>query len=294
MNTKTRKGSITFIGNMFPVVAVLFFWFCDGLDAEPGKKVLRVAAAQIPVTLDVEKNIQTIGRAIEYAIKKKADILLTPEGALSGYTPKFDGPAVKAGLERLVEKAKAGRLALALGTCFTEADDKKCYNQIRFYDGNGNFLGFHSKILRCGSMTDPRKGEINDYATTPLRTFRIKGITVGALICNDMWGNPCCTPMPETHLSQQLSRMGARIVFHAINGGRDGGEWSKEVHWPFHESNMRLRAVAGKIWIVSADSCSPTHIPCSAPSGVLKHDGRWAAKAPDKGEHIVVHTIALD
>ena len=53
---------------------------------------------------------------------------------------------------------------------------------------------------------DPPQGEINDYAIRPLRTFEIKGIRVGGLICNDMWANPQCTPMPDPHLSQKLSK----------------------------------------------------------------------------------------
>jgi predicted amidohydrolase len=143
-------------------------------------------------------------------------------------------------------------------------------------------------------MTDSPQGEINHYDAAPLRSFEIEGVRIGGLICNDMWGNPACTPMPEPHLSQQLSRMGAEVVFHAINGGRDGGDWSENVHWPFHESNMRLRARAGGIWVVSADNCAPVNIPCSAPSGILRPDGRWAARAPRRGEHVVVYTIELE
>jgi hypothetical protein len=30
--------------------------------------------------------------------------------------------------------------------------------------------------------------------------------------------------MPDTHLSRQLSNLGARIIFYAVNGGRDGSE----------------------------------------------------------------------
>ncbi|NQT01150.1 MAG: hypothetical protein HQ580_03945 [Planctomycetes bacterium] len=41
-------------------------------------------------------------------------------------------------------------------------------------------------------MTKPTQGEINHYASRPLRTFQLKGITVGALICNDMWTNRWC------------------------------------------------------------------------------------------------------
>ena len=254
---------------------------------------LRVAVAQISVTRDIDANLETIGRAIDKAIEQKADILLTPEGSLSGYTPKFDQAKVDAALKKVVDKASSAGLALALGTCYTEPDDGKCYNQIRFYDGEGKFLGFHSKTLRCGSMTDPPKGELNDYACRPLRTFEIKGITVGGLICNDMWANPGCTPMPDPHLSQKLADMGAKIIFQAVNGGRNGSDWSRNVFWPFHETNLRIRAQTGKLWIVTVDNCHPTNIPCSAPSGVLQPNGNWAVKTPGQGEQMVVYTIVL-
>ena len=219
---------------------------------------------------------------------------MTPEGSLSGYTPDFDRAETQRELERIVKRASEAGVALALGTCFVEPDDGKCYNEIRFYDNKGKFVGFHTKTLLCSSLTRPFKGEINHYSTRPLRTFQIKGITVGGLICNDMWANPQCTSMPDPHLSQKLSKSGARIIFQAINGGRSGGEWSKDVNWPFHEVNLRMRAAAGKVWIVTADNCAPTDIPCSAPSGVLQPNGKWAAKAPRQGEHVVVHTIQLD
>ena len=257
-------------------------------------KTLRVATAQIPVTRDIAANVETISRAIDQAVAEKADVLLTPEGSLSGYTPDFDREQALKGLKQIVEKASQHGLALALGTCFVEPEDNRCYNQIRFYNAKGKFLGYHSKTLLCGSMTDPPKGEIEHYAVSPLKTYTLNGITIGGLICNDMWGNPGCTPMPVTHLSQQLSAKGARIIFHAINGGRDGGDWSEQVYWPFHETNMRIRASSGKVWVVSADNCHPMDIPCSAPTGVLQPNGQWAVKAPKKGEHIVVHTIELE
>ena len=279
------------------LILFILFGLGDGAHAEHNSprpaKQLRVAVAQIPVVKDIEANVETISTAIDRAVAQKAEVLLTPEGSLSGYTTKFDQAKVEAALRRLVAKASSANLALVLGTCFVEPDDGKCYNQVRFYDADGGFLGFHPKTLRCGSMTKPTKGEINDYAVRPLRTFQLKGITVGALICNDMWANPGCTPMPDPHLSQQLAEMGAKIIFHAVNGGRNGSDWSKNVFWPFHETNLRIRAQTGKLWIVTADNCHPTDIPCSAPSGVLKPDGNWAVKAPDKGEQMVVYTIEL-
>jgi len=253
---------------------------------------IRVAGAQIPETKDIEANIAAIERAIDYAVQQKADILLTPEGSLSGYTHKFDTKAAEAALQRVTAKAKKAGLGLALGTCFIEPDDGKCYNQLRFYAPDGKYLGFHNKTLTCGSWDDPPKGEINVYAVRPLKTYKFNDITIGGLICNDMWANPQCTPRPDTHLSQQLSRMGAKIIFQAVNGGRSKSKWS-DVNWNYHESNMRMRARAGKMWIVVVDNCYPADTRCSCPSGVINPEGNWVCRAESKGEQFFAYTIEL-
>jgi len=251
---------------------------------------IRVAGAQLPVTRNIEANVAQITRAIEYAADEKADILLTPEGSLSGYTHEFDASAVREALARVIAIAREAGVGLALGTCFVEPDDGKCYNQIRFYTPEGLYLGFHSKTLTCGTWDDPPQGEIRHYAVRPLRTFDFRGLTIGGLICNDLWANPSCTPMPDPHLTQQLARMGARVIFHAVNGGRDGSAWS-DVAWQYHESNLRMRARAGRLWIVTVDSCYPLELRCSAPSGVINPDGQWVCRAEPQGVQYFVHTI---
>jgi len=253
---------------------------------------IRVAGAQLAVTKDIGANVAGILRAIEFAADEKADILITPEGSLSGYTPEFDVAAVGEALARVTEQARRPGVGLALGTCFVEPDGK-CYNQIRFYARDGAYLGFHSKTLTCGSWDIPPQGEINDYAIQPLRTYPFRGVTIGGLICNDLWANPGCTPVPDPHLTQQLARMGARIIFHAVNGGRDGSAWS-DVAWQYHEANLRMRAQAGKVWIVTVDSSFPLELRCSAPSGVVDPDGNWACRAEPQGVRYFAHTIPLN
>jgi len=252
---------------------------------------LRIAGAQLPVTTDIDANLEAILRAVDFAVDQDADVLLTPEGSLSGYTALFDHNAVAEALDVVTGCAADKSIGLALGTCFVESDGK-CYNQIRFYDPDGTFLGFHSKILRCGSMDEPPKGEINDYAVVPLRTFDLCGVKVGGLICNDMWANPGCTPVPDPHLSQHLSRMGARVIFQAVNGGRGPGEWSK-VAWNYHESNLRMRANAGRVWVVVADNCHPMELPCSCPSGVINPEGSWVCQALPQGEQLFIHDLIM-
>ena len=253
---------------------------------------LRIAGAQIPVTRDVASNVAGINRAMEFAAAESADVLLTPEGSLSGYTHEFDRDAVAAALEDVTDEARDAGLGLALGACFVE-DDGRCYNQIRFYAPDGTYLGSHTKTLRCGTLDDPPKGEINHYEMTPLRTFQLNGITVGGLICNDLWAYPMCTAMDDPHLTQQLARQGARIVLHAVNGGRSAQQFTK-VSWRYHEANLRVRAKAGRLWIVTVDNCYPMTLPCSAPCGVIDPNGNWVLRTAPVGEQLFAHTIEID
>lgn len=253
---------------------------------------IRVAGAQMAVQTDILINTKKILVAIDRAAEAGTDILLTPEGSLSGYRPDFDVPDVEMALHRVTAYACERHIGLALGTCFVELDEK-CYNQIRFYRPDGAYLGFHSKILRCGSLKSPTQGEINHYAATPLQTFSWQtDFILGGLICNDLWANPGCTPMPDPHLSQQLSDMNARIIFHAVNGGRSGNEWSN-VAWQYHESNLRMRARAGALWIVVTDNAAPADMPCSTPSGVISPEGEWVCRTKANGEVFFMYTISL-
>lgn len=258
----------------------------------PGRTLMRVAGFQMRVTGEVADNTEAILGAVARAADEGARVLLTPEGSLSGYTPDFDPQTVTAALETVTAAAASRSVGLALGTCFIEADGL-CYNQVRFYEPDGTYRGFHAKTLRCGTLADPPRGEIERYAEAPLRTRSLGGIAVGGLICNDLWANPACTPMPDPHLTQRLALAGASVIFHAVNGGRDGGEWSR-LAWAFHESNLRLRARAAGVWLVTVDSCEPIDLPCSSPSGVIDPTGDWVCRAPPQGEALFAQDIAVE
>jgi predicted amidohydrolase len=253
---------------------------------------LRVAGAQLPVTEDISANVDSLLRAIDFAAREKADVLLTPEGSLSGYSHAFDCSRVEDALRAVTARAKESKIALALGTCFVEPDDKLCYNELRFYSPRGTYLGCHTKTLTCGTLTSPPQGEIAHYGVRPLRTFDLKGITVGGLICNDMWANPSCTPQPDTRLSQQLSEMGAKVIFHAVNGGRGADPW-RDVMWRFHTANLQIRALAGKVFIVTVDSCNPVKWRCSTPGGVVDPKGHWVCRTKPRGIDHFACTIDL-
>jgi len=253
---------------------------------------MRVAGYQMPVNDDIAGNTQKMISAIDWAAENNAEILLTPEGALSGYSIEFDVAAFEKALEQVTRHAREKGVGLALGICSLEKDGK-FYNQLRFYRPDGEYLGFHSKILHCGDVDDGTEGEHNEYASKELRTFQWRDdLCIGGLICNDMWANPEYTPMPDPHLLQQLSAMGAKVVFHAVHGGRDGGDWSKLTR-QYHEANLRMRARAGKIGVTTVDNSNPETVPCCAPSGVINPEGNFVYKTDPTGAQMFVHTIQL-
>ena len=246
---------------------------------------LRVAGGQIEVTRDVSANVGAIARAIEFAQSEHADILLTPEGSLSGYCHDFDPDEVVRALAQVKELARQAKVGLALGTCFWEPGDDRPTNQIRFYGKDGQYLGCHCKILIC-------TGKLDWYTSRELQSFCFERVTVGGLLCNDLWANPGCTSMDDPHLTRQLVQMGAQVILHGVNGGRHGNEWS-DVNWRFGEANLRMRARADQVWIVTVDNCHPLDLRCSTPSGIVDRDGNWLCRTKDQGVDYFAATLDL-
>lgn len=254
---------------------------------------IRVAGFQMPVTKDIKSNAQKIITAVDWTADNGGEILLTPEGSLSGYTHVFDAKVAEAALVEVTAYAASKGVGLALGTCFMESSGS-CYDQIRFYRPDGEYLGFHSKTLLCGSLREPFSGEINHYSVSPLRVFEWrKGLPIGGLVCNDLWASPEFTPMPDSHMVQQLANMGARIVFHSVSGMRGVSEW-RRLAWTYKEANLRMRARAAGVWIVTVDNAHPVNQTCSSPGGVIDPTGRFVLRTETIGSRCFVYTIDPD
>jgi len=253
---------------------------------------MRITLAQLPINdLDIGANLLGIKDAVAQAADEKADIVLTPEGSLSGYHHRFDFAQLKDSLEELEAFAAGCRVGLALGTCMEEADGLR-YNELRFYTPGGEYLGCHTKTLLCGSG-EPVRGEINHYAVRPLRVFDFMGVTVGGLICNDLWANPGCTPMPDTHLTRQLARMGAKIIFHAVNGGRDAATVAKGLDRRFHEVHALMKARADGLVICTVDNAYPEQIGVSSLGGIAVPGAAWLHTLPDRGRQVATFDVRL-
>lgn len=282
-----------------PAVAVLVFLVCflnpmettlgkSKADSNTNIKTLTISGLQMPVTNDVARNEKRILEAIKKAAKAGADFLVTPEGSVSGYTPNFDRLQVAGAVERLAAAAKEHKVGLLLGTCFKELTDGnvQCYNQVRVYTPQGEYLGYYAKILRCSSLDSPGSGEMVDYAEGRLRTFTWNGITFGILICNDFWATPGYTTMPNPYLPWQLKKMGAQLIFHHVNSGTD------QQYRAFHESNVNLWAKALGIYIVEVNAAGEKE-KTNASSGLVGPKGEREIIVPDVGEQFFTCKIRI-
>ena len=250
---------------------------------------LRVAGLQMTVTKDVGANERAILRALRRASGDAADFLVTPEGSLSGYYSGFDREEVAEAVERLAAQARSLRVGLALGTCYKQVEDDRefCYNQVRIYAPEGQYLGAHDKILRCSPLGHPGTGEMRDYAEGTLRAFDWNGLRIGALICNDLWATPGFTTTPNPYLPWRLAQLGAEVILHPINSG------GKQVYRRFHEASVELWAHTLGVPIVEVNAAPAGGEPVNARSGIVGSDGSRLVSAPDVGEQYFTGEITI-
>jgi len=111
-------------------------------------------------------------------------------------------------------------------------------------------------------------------------------LSIGTLVCNDFWVTPGCGPYPDPRLAFQLGQKGAKVIFQAIHSG-----WT-QLHTPYHESNLVLRAMESQAYVVTANAAE-TEGPVNAATGLISPEGEWLVQVPREGEQVFVEQIEV-
>ena len=237
---------------------------------------IRVTGVQMPVSNKLDDNLPKI---LEYITKSDADYILFPEMSLTGYHGDFGDKAVETAWQQIAAACRQYYVTALIGTGCRE--DGETYIQTRIITHMGGLLGTHEKLVpTIGDRKFCQPG-------SELRTFVHHGMTFGCLICNDMWVTPGCGPYPDPRLSYQLGKRGAQIIFHGVNSG------ASQIHTPYHESNLVLRAIESQVYICTANAVSPDG-PVNCLTGVVSPEGEWLTHCPREGEHAYTFDIELD
>jgi NAD+ synthase (glutamine-hydrolysing) len=152
---------------------------------------MHVLLAQInPAVGDLEGNTQLILQAIANGRAHKADLILFPELALSGYPPEdflllpHFLQAVMQKLDQIVQASKDLAVVVGLPRQSIEHSEKALHNSAAvIFDGK--LLGFQDKVLLpTYDVFDERR-----YFEPggPLPIWEIRGKRVAITICEDLW-----------------------------------------------------------------------------------------------------------
>ena len=233
-------------------------------------KPRRATLAQVAVHKNVEQNLVNARRAIEQAAAEKGDFVLFPEMFLTGYVSEIRQDEATAGMAEIAEMCRKFAVTGLVGTAWKEED--KLFNQVRIIDATGALAGVYAK--QCLTYGDAK---LVSAGTTPL-VFSVTGLTVGILICNDLWVTPGYTDGPNPHLTLKQARAGAQVIFHHIHSGSD------QRHRAYHESNHFVRAAEAKCPIIAVNAFTPPEV--NATSGVVGTDFRHLVALPRDREAI--------
>ena len=171
---------------------------------------IKIAIAQLNFTLgDLEENARKISSSYETATRQGADLVITSELSISGYSPedlvlRQSYVATCMAKAETLAKLTAGGPALIIGLPWVieQSSDKKPFNAAALLkDGKIEQLWFKHDLPNYGVFDDKRV--FSTASADAGEPFLLKGARIGIAICEDMWSR-------EKSLS--LKRRGANFI----------------------------------------------------------------------------------
>ena len=160
------------------------------MNPSPNDELIRVAIAQINCTVgDLEGNSEKIFNAAREAAEQGADILVTPELALTGYPPEdlLLRPALYARSDATLAALVARLAAYPDLHCVIghpSIDGGQRYNTASVWKGSQAIGRVHKRELPNYDVFDEER--YFDHGTEPM-VFDVKGTRFGVVVCEDTW-----------------------------------------------------------------------------------------------------------
>ena len=221
-------------------------------------KTIRIAGAQIPVGADIQRNKTEILKSLDWAKENEVDLLVTPEGSLSGYVAsdwwnKLD--ELNDALKEVEDHQKKLGIELHLGTCLQETEELGNINrnEIRSYNKKGEL--FQVTVKSYGIAFERCVNKDGQPLYTWTLPFDERPTNVTALICNDMWG---CVEQDGEPINQLLVNANLDLIIHATNGVKFN---PKDIRYKafdaYHNGFLCMTALKALTTIITVDSCVP-------------------------------------
>jgi predicted amidohydrolase len=239
---------------------------------------LRVAAVQMKFARTIAGNLAAIERLLASAVSQRADAVLFPETAITGYAYDFAAlkPAeVRGALAAIGRLAAAAGINVLLGAPVFRS--RKLYNCLVVFDRSGRIVHCYAKChLTAGDQRYFARGDA-------LALFALDGVPATAVICHER-------RYPE--LVRLPVMAGARLLFHP-NAGMDTLAVSKSKRGG--RDGVAARAFENAIYYVFANSVGPQGRGkwSAGDSKIVAPDERVLALADNQHEAVLVAELDL-
>ncbi|KAA3664303.1 MAG: carbon-nitrogen hydrolase family protein [Chloroflexi bacterium] len=233
-----------------------------------------IVVAQFPICLDIEKNLQSMLAIIAHT--KKNDIVLFPEGALSGYDddPGFlkhiRPQAVDKAMLVLQKEVTDRKIHLIFGSCLRE--NGQWFNAGLYFSHNSSPFIYY-KV----NLATHERGHFQSGNHLPVFTINSgsRTITAGMQLCREI-------RFPEQW--QQLARSGAELFFYLTNAVSDARAL------PVWRSHLVSRAAENQRFVIAANNAHENQM---CPTMIINPSGNIVAEITSKDIQILRKTIDL-
>ena len=161
---------------------------------------MRFALAQLnPLVGDIEGNARKVREARADAAKRDADVIVFSELFITGYPPEdlilkpAFVEAARRAVEILAQETGDGGPAVLIGTPW--AENGEVFNSVAYLDEGSVAAVRHKVELPNYGVFDEKRV----FAAGPLPgPINVRGVRVGAPICEDIWREEVCECLAET------------------------------------------------------------------------------------------------
>lgn len=239
---------------------------------------MRVAAVQMKFAPTIAGNLAKIAAALDRARRRKADSVLFPECAVTGYSYDFASlrPAeIRDALAVVATLARQARMNVLVGSPVFAG--RKLYNCLVVFDRAGKVVHCYAKC----QLTDLDRGVFSPGDAVSL--FEIDGVVCTSIVCHER-------RYPE--LARLAAMAGARILFHP-NAGLDRPAVSRTKRCGV--DGIDVRAFENAIYYVFANSVGPQGRGrwSAGDSKIVAPDRTRLALADNEGEAVITADLDL-
>ena len=231
---------------------------------------MRLASYQFSITGDIIHNMEMIRKAIGLAAEQKAELIVFPECAISGYPPRnvdkaedIDSAAVESALLEIQALSDKFGISIIVGTVVF---DDRYYNRAYLFTP-GKKASWYGKRALYGWDAE------NFAPGTETGIFRIGGLTIGVRICFEV-------RFPEYFRELYRANTDLNIVlFYDVSDTDDTERYN------LIKSHLLTRAVENVTPFLSVNATSPFQ---TAPTCFINASGKVLAEHERNAEGLLI------